>query len=233
MRDRASKIWKLVGKGVLFCAPFLLFLASVILASVWMFQIYVANNPLYRVIVNDAPSGTVMAPTHTVAPPVTQPSVTTDTPEEAFPVIKYGSNWGTINVEGWKRKDIPLWFGDTKKMLRNGACMSIKSSFCGQGGRTVVSAHVNSFFKELEDVKLGDIVTVETAYGTYRYEVIDSFVFHYQDDSAIFDTHTDKTNLLFMYTCYPRKNSYAFKEQRLGVIAKMIEGKDWSVNAGE
>ena len=82
-------------------------------------------------------------------------------------------------------------------------------------------------------VKLGDIVTVETSYGTYRYQVIDIYVFHYQDDSALFETHTDKTNLLLMYTCYPRKNSYAFKEQRLAVIAEMIEGKDWSVNAGE
>ena len=83
----------------------------------------------------------------------------------------------------------------------------------------------------MEEMKTGDIITIDTVYGRYRYEVINMFVFDYRDDDILFDANNDEDNILFMYTCYPRKNAYAFKDKRLAVVGRMIEGKDWSVSA--
>lgn len=256
MKSAASnKTMKLVRKGVLYGAPFLLFSIAVVLASVWAFQTFIANSAYFDAITNDPiiagpddlyqeetkgsdPAGTTTSQGGSQSSTLPQTNTSQEWVEGPaplipadFPVIDYGSKWAKLNVAGWDRKDIPVWFGDSKELLSKGACMSFKSSFCGRGGRTILSAHVNSYFYEMEEMKAGDIITVDTVYGRYRYEVINMFIFDYRDDDILFDANNDEDNILFMYTCYPRKNAYAFKDKRLAVVGRMIEGKDWSVSA--
>ncbi len=246
MTSKAScnKTTKLARKGVLYCAPFLLFSVAVVLASVWVFQTFIANSTYFDAITNDpivpAPDDLFEEGSNKDGPATGQNGTLPQTgtaegeappvPDE-FPLINYGSRWGKLNVDGWERKDIPLIFGDTKDLLKKGACMSIKSDFCGRGGRTIISAHVNSYFYEMEEMELGDIITVDTVYGRYRYEVINMFVFEERDNAILFNANNDEDNILFMYTCYPRRNAYAYKDKRLAVVGRMIEGKDWSVDA--
>ena len=151
---------------------------------------------------------------------------------EIFPVISWGDKWGTIKFFGWNRRGIPLYSGDDTSLLQKGACMSFRSSYCGQGGRTIISAHVNSYFYELEEVKLGDMFYIDTIYGRYIYRVIDTFIFDYDDSKILFGAHKGEKNIVFLYTCYPRRHPYEFKTKRFGVIAEMVEGKDWSVQNG-
>lgn len=268
MKSEASgkRILKLVKKGVLFCAPFLLFSAAVTLASIWVFQNFISNSVYFDAITMDptvgnqgdlyedpsqgpssSQSGSVSNPssgenqdpgstedpsdpTNPDAPVVTEPWELGPAPPDAevFPSsqIKWGKKWATLNVDGWKRKDIPVIFGSNESLLKKGACMDFKSSPCGKG-RTILSAHVNSYFKELEDVQLGDIITIDTVYGRYRYEVINMFIFDYRDTRILYEANEEEEDVLFMYTCYPRKNPYVFKDQRLAVVARLIEGKDW------
>ena len=145
-----------------------------------------------------------------------------------FPVIPYESQWATLNVQDWNEKDIPVFFGDNKALLRKGAGMWVNSRFCGQNGKIVLSAHVTSHFYEMEDVKIGDLVTMNTVYGTYTYKVVATQVFNYQDSSLL--TPEDGEEVLVMYTCYPRENGYLFKTERLALICKKVDGKDWTTD---
>ncbi len=240
---------KLVKKGVLFCAPFLLFSVAVTLASIWVFQNFIGSSSYFDAITLDPNFGQNAGDLFEDAAPSTTQSSTNSEPNESgpsstqewsegpapavpeqFPVLAYGKKWATLNVEGWNRKDVSVIFGSNTTLLKKGACMSMKSSFCGKGGRTILSAHVNSYFWELEDVQMGQVITVDTVYGRYRYEVINRFIFDYRDTEILYTANNDEENILFLYTCYPRKNPYAFKDERYAVVARMIEGKDWRVD---
>ena len=200
-------------KGFFLLLPFLLLFGALICAVIVLFQSVIAPSPYFGLLTYN---------------PV-NPSVTIPTAKEGeFPVIPYESQWATLNVQGWERKDIPVFFGDNKAILKKGAGMWANSRFCGQNGKTVISAHVTTDFYELEVTPIGTLVTVDTIYGQYVYEVTDTLIFNYKDASPL--KPADGEEVLFLYTCYPRKNGYQFKTERMALICKKIEGKDWSAN---
>lgn len=139
-----------------------------------------------------------------------------------FPKIKYGQQWATLNVDGWERRDIPVYCGDTDEILSYGAGMSYYSRFCGQNGKTVISGHVMTDFYEIEDTEIGDYIVIDTIYAHFVYEVTEITVFNYKDPSLLMPD--DGKTTLVMYTCYPRYDGLAFKEERIALVATMIEG---------
>ncbi len=195
--------------------PYILACGAIMCTVIVLFQTIIAPSEYFQLIMNGntANSGGVQSP-------IVQ--------EGGFPLIPYESQWATLNVQSWETKDIKVFFGDNKAILKKGAGMWVNSRFCGQNGKIVLSAHVTSHFYEMEDSKIGDLVTMETVYGTYTYKVVDLQVFHYQNTSLI--APKDGEEVLVLYTCYPRENGYLFKTQRLALICKKIEGKDWSLD---
>lgn len=193
--------------------PFPLAFGALLCAVVVLFQGVIAPSTYFRLLTNNTADIEIQVP---------------ETEEGKFPVIPYESQWATLNVDGWQRRDVKVFFGDNTAILRKGAGMWINSRFCGQNGKTVLSAHVNSFFNEIEDTKIGTKVTMDTVYGQYMYEVVDTLIFHYQDEEPLMPQEGE--DILFMYTCYPRSYGFRFKEQRLALICKKIEGKDWKAN---
>lgn len=199
-------------KGFFLLFPHLLTVCALLCASVVLFQTVIAESIYYQLL-------TGMAGDSSSSGQVTQE-------EGHIPPIFYGEQWATLNVDGWEERDIPVFFGDENALLRKGAGMRFASRFCGQGGRTVLSAHVTAHFYELETTKIGTLVTMDTVYGKYVYEVVDTLIFHYQDNSALSPVEGEGETL-FLYTCYPRKNGYQFKKQRLALICRKVEGKEW------
>lgn len=200
-------------KGFFLFLPYPLVFVALVCIVVVLFQSFVEPSAYFRLLTYNK-----------VDPSVTIP----ETEEGEFPVIPYESQWATLNVDGWKRKDIKVFFGDNNTLLRKGAGMWINSRFCGQNGKIVLSAHVTSDFHELEITPIGTRVTMDTVYGQYVYEVSDTLIFHYQDASPLMPE--DGEEVLLMYTCYPRKNGHLFKTQRMALICKKVEGKDWSAD---
>lgn len=142
---------------------------------------------------------------------------------EYFPtVIKYGAKWAVLNIENWKMKDIPVYFGDSDEILSKGAGQWIGSSFCGLEKNCVLSAHVMTWFYEIEDTEIGDEVTMQTIYGTYTYEVSDKFIFNETDPSVLWEDYGGDT--LFIYTCYPRSNGFYRTYQRVALVCSLKEG---------
>lgn len=142
--------------------------------------------------------------------------------DEKFPTLKYQKVWSLITVEGWKKKEIPCYNGDNNSLLMKGAGKWDGSDFCGQNGTTIISAHVTMHFKELQDTEVGAVVTMETVYGTYKYEVTEKRIFRPgQADEFFYNDYEEETVIL--YTCYPRESRN--RQQRIALICTKLEGK--------
>ena len=105
--------------------------------------------------------------------------------------------------------------------------MWIGSRFCGQNGKTVLSAHVTTDFYELETTPVGALVSVNTVYGDYTYRVREVKVFDSKDGSII--APDDGKEVLVMYTCYPRSVGIRYTPTRCALICDKESGKEWSV----
>ncbi len=142
--------------------------------------------------------------------------------DQPMPIINYGTVWATMNVEGWDTKDIPVYFGDSDEILTKGAGQWNGSFCCGLGKNCVISAHVMTWFYEIEDTEIGDIVSMQTIYGPYEYEVVDKFIFEETQSSMLTKDYGGDT--IFMYTCYPRSNGVMRTKQRMALVCSLKNG---------
>jgi len=70
----------------------------------------------------------------------------------------------------------------------------------GQSGNIGIAAHRDTFFRPLRNIQPGDIVTLTTPRGEYRYSVVSTKVVD-PDDVAVLNS--DGTEILTLVTCYP------------------------------
>ena len=66
---------------------------------------------------------------------------------------------------------VGVYYGVNSELLERGACHSTQSAIIGETGNTVIDAHVNTFFSDLNRVKKGDTVRLFTKYGAFEYKV--------------------------------------------------------------
>ena len=145
--------------------------------------------------------------------------------DTGFPMIPYGTQWATLNVEGWVHQDIPVFFGDSRRFLSQGAGMWIGSRFCGQNSKVVISAHVMRDFYEMEDAKVGALVTMETVYGKYVYRITDNFLFSVSDPSILYDK--GEGDVLLLYTCHSRTDRSTWPTTRRAIKCELVEGYEY------
>lgn len=134
-----------------------------------------------------------------------------------------GDRYGEIAIEG-TTVSAPLYYGDDTATLNKGVGTfkdDIGVGIPGEGKTILLAGHNNTFFNGLQQVEVGDIVTIETHYGTYTYEVTDMQVKDHQDESAYDFSRTDEN--LIMYTCYPF-DALGFTPDRYFVYAKYVSG---------
>ncbi|MBP3434786.1 MAG: sortase [Clostridia bacterium] len=205
-------------KGFFLLLPYVLAVAVIFSGVILVYQEVVSTSEYYRVFTGNADTTAGERPS---TPPG---EVVPD--KGHIPVIPFESQWATLNVDGWEERDIPVYFGDSKAILKKGAGMWFNSRFCGQGGKTVLSAHVTRHFYEIEDTVVGTRITMDTVYGQYVYEVSEIKIFSYKDSSLI--KQDGSQNTLVMYTCYPRKNGYQTKAERMALVCTMVSGKEWA-----
>lgn len=206
-------------KGFFLLLPYILAVAVILSGVILVYRMVIVPSELYRVFTGNA---------DTAAGDLSSKPATPPEPEKGHipVVIPFESQWATLNVDGWEERDIPVFFGDSKAILKKGAGMWFNSRFCGQGGKTVLSAHVTRHFYEIEDTTVGTRITMDTVYGQYVYEVSEIKIFNYKDNSLIKQDGSENT--LVMYTCYPRKNGYQTKADRMALICTMVSGEEWA-----
>ena len=133
----------------------------------------------------------------------------------------YGKKYANIKIPSIDL-DLPLYYGDSLKILRYGIGHYAGSYFPGEGGTILLAGHNNvGIFNKLEDVKIGDTVEIIANYGTYTYKVIESKVVNENDLDAF--AIENKKEVLIMYTCWPINRSVVGrKTERLVVYAEKV-----------
>lgn len=94
-----------------------------------------------------------------------------------------------------------LYMGDDNYILKKGAGQIPATYLPGEGGLIMAGAHNNRHFNCLQYIEINDLITLETSYGIFTYQVVNTEVVDVTGKDA-YDFFTDHEQLL-LYTCYP------------------------------
>ena len=131
---------------------------------------------------------------------------------------EYGTQYATIEIPSID-VNLPVYFGDTLEVLKNGVGHSSGSYFPGEGGSIIYMGHNSKkVFRRFSELQIDDEITVTTSYGEYIYKIYDMEI--------IEETEIDKLpiqkdeEILMVYTCYPF-NNIGYTTQRYVVYANL------------
>lgn len=132
---------------------------------------------------------------------------------------EFATKYAQIKIESLGI-DLPLYYGDTLSILRNGAGQSATGYFPGEGGTVVCLAHnTENMFKKLPEIQNGAKVTISTSYGEFEYEVYDTKIVNMKEVEAL-DIQKEEERL-DLYTCYP-VTGIGHKTERFIAYARLV-----------
>ena len=132
---------------------------------------------------------------------------------------EYGTQYATIEIPKID-VNLPVYFGSTLDVLKNGVGHDSASYFPGEGGTIIYMGHNSkNAFRRFSELKKGDEITVKTSYGNFTYKIYDMKLINEKDLDAL-PIQKDE-EILMCYTCYPF-NNIGYATQRYVVYAKPI-----------
>jgi sortase A len=191
--------------------PFVIFLAGLIILSIGLFS-YIENESILAVFITSRDSSRVNGLNEEqnvteISPPTTQTTVkesaTLPSETEGVLVVPFyyqGDQIGTIKIDSIEM-ELGVYQGDTEDQFQLGAGHSNMSFLPGQEGNIVLAAHRTNYFRDLEYVKVGDLIEFETTYGLFEYKIRQIDILEKPDFGTIIED-TDEEQLT-LYTCYP------------------------------
>jgi sortase A len=90
--------------------------------------------------------------------------------------------------------------GSTDAILRHAAGHIAGTALPGQPGNVGVSAHRDTFFRPLRNIRKNDLIRITTLLGSFRYRVVSTEIVP-PDDLAVLKP--GKSQILTLVTCYP------------------------------
>jgi len=110
-----------------------------------------------------------------------------------------GTIFGTLTIPRIK-KVIPIVEGTGASELKKGVGHYIGSVLPGIADNSVLAGHRDSVFRNLGQVKLGDLLTITTDWGVFNYVVYKIRIVKADDKTVIVPT---SSAVLTLSTCYP------------------------------
>lgn len=151
----------------------------------------------------------------------TEAEVEVDT-KRAIPIYQkrpdLGEEFGLIEIPAIN-KSFPIFHGTDDEHLDHGVGHYRGSVLPGEPDHSILSAHRDTYFRELGDVVLNDTIIVTTAAGTFTYKVVDIYIVDAEDDTVIKPTDGPTLSLT---TCYPFEFIGKAPERYI-VHAKMVK----------
>ena len=139
---------------------------------------------------------------------------------ESYP--EYGTKYGDLSIDSLD-VDLPLYYGDTLSILRNGVGHSSGSYFPGEGGTIVCMAHnTRGYLYNLSDIEIGDNIVITTTYGEFTYKVEETKIVPETQVDAVSVSHGEE--MLILYTCYPT-NTFGHATQRFITYSKLVDAQ--------
>jgi len=90
--------------------------------------------------------------------------------------------------------------GTDNPTLRRAAGHIAGTALPGQPGNMGIAAHRDTFFRPLRNIRDGDIITLTTLGGQYRYRVVSTKVVNPEDVAVL---SSNGNEILTLVTCYP------------------------------
>ncbi len=211
-------------KAILMTIPAIILVVAVLVSTHSIYSAFVKDNLIASLIIstnNSAGNQDKTDNTDEIVFSEEMPEAIEHT-DEVFDIIYFGNQWAVLNVDGWNNTDIPVYLGDTDEILTKGAGQWIGSYSCGLGKNCILSANVMTYFYEIEDTAIGTLISVNTPYGAYQYEVVDKFVFSSNDIDMLYDETGEDT--LILHTNYPRSQGLNAKSSRIALICTLKRG---------
>ncbi|MDQ0256662.1 sortase A [Evansella vedderi] len=97
--------------------------------------------------------------------------------------------------------ELPIVSGTDEDELARGVGHFTGTAFPTQGRQILLSGHRDTVFRNLGELEVGDIFEVRMGYGTFQYEIFETFIVD-ADDRTVIDYTIDE-ELLTVSTCYP------------------------------
>lgn len=131
---------------------------------------------------------------------------------------EYGKKYAIIEIPKID-VNLPVYYGDTLEILKNGVGHSSGSYFPGEGGSIIYMGHNSKkIFRRFSELKLGNEIIVTTDYGKYEYKIFDMKVVKETDVDQL--PIQRNREILMIYTCYPF-NNIGYTTQRYVVYAEL------------
>ncbi len=132
----------------------------------------------------------------------------------------YGTQYARIYIDSIGI-DLPVYLGDSKDILKLGVGHYDGSYFPGEGSSIIYAGHNTSkFLKKLPNVKVEDIIRINTDYGEFNYKIYETKII-YETEEEKLPIQTEE-EILMIYTCYPVQG-LGHKDQRFVAYAKLVE----------
>ena len=129
------------------------------------------------------------------------------------------SKYGKLTIESVNIK-LPIYLGDSYKVLAKGLGHYAGSNFPGEGGSIIMAGHnTKGYLYNLYDVNIGDIIDVKTVYGHFVYEVFKTDIIKDKETNKLPLVLSEET--LMVYTCYP--HTLGKTNKRFVVYAHLVE----------
>lgn len=133
---------------------------------------------------------------------------------------EYGTKYATIEIPKID-VDLPVYFGDTLDILKNGVGHSSGSYFPGEGGSIIYMGHNSKkIFRRFSELQLNNEITIKTSYGEFKYKIYDMQIVEETETEKLPIQHDEEK--LMIYTCYPF-NNIGYATQRFVVYANLVE----------
>lgn len=114
-------------------------------------------------------------------------------------VVVQGDLIGTLTIAALQAT-LPIYQGTDDNSLKRGVGHFIGSVMPGVQDNSVLSGHRDSVFEHIGSLKLGDLLVVNTASGTFTYKIVKFRIVEANDRTVIVPT---PTAVLTLTTCYP------------------------------
>ena len=115
--------------------------------------------------------------------------------------------------------DLILLAGDDGRTLAFGPGVRLSAALPGQAGVSMISAHRDTYFEFLENVKIGESFTIQNTQGKYlRYRITATEII---DQPVLHTPLSTKTPQIVFVTCYPFHALTSGGPQRYIVYAEL------------
>lgn len=133
-----------------------------------------------------------------------------------------GQLYGKVKIEKLQL-NVPLYFGDTEEILREGAGQFMGSVYPGELGTSLIGGHNVDDFGKLGAAQVGDEITLQTTYGNYVYRINQIEVRDKKDKEINDMIYQRNDRRVILYTCYPI-DSLGLTNERLFAIEEFVSG---------